>query len=78
MVSLSSSIHVLSVKTLDKLIDLGLISDVLLNLLFDLFLHLVEGFLRILVRVNLHKYDGCFRKGPAAPQQPLCLLRGQG
>jgi hypothetical protein len=79
LVGLSFSVHVLSVKALYKGIDLGLISDVLLNLLFDLFLHLRESFLIILlVRVSLHKHDGCFQKGPAALQRSLCLLRGQG
>jgi hypothetical protein len=78
-VGLSFSVLVLSVKALDKGIDLGLISDVLLNLLFDLFLHLSECFLIIsVIQVSLHKRDGCFQKEPAAPQQPLCLLRGQG
>jgi hypothetical protein len=79
LVGLSFGVHVLSVKALDIRIDLGLISDVLLNLLFDLFLHLGESFLLILlVQVSLHKCDGCSQKGQAAPQQPLCLLRGQG
>jgi len=69
LVSLSFSVHVLSVKALNKGIYLGLISDVFLNLLFDLFLHLGESFLIILLfRVNLHKCDECFQKGPAALQ----------
>jgi hypothetical protein len=77
-IGLSFSVHELSVKALDKGIDLALISDVLLNLLFDLFLNLGESFLIILlVLVSLHKRDGYFQKGPTAPQQPLCLLRGQ-
>ena len=79
LVGLSFGIHVLSVKAIDVGIDLGLISDVLLNLLFDLFLYLGESFLTILlVLVSLHIYDGCSQMEPAAPQQPLCLLRGQG
>ena len=79
LLGLSFSIHVISVKALDKGIDLGFFSDVLLNLLFDLYLHLGESFLiMLLVPVSLHKCDGCSQKGPAAPQQPLCLLRGQG
>lgn len=53
LVGLSFSVHVLSVKALDKGIDLGLISDVLLNLLFDLFLYLGECFLIILARRKL-------------------------
>ena len=78
-IGLSFSVHELSVKALDKGIDLALISDVLLNLLFDLFLNLGESFLiKLLVLDSLHKRDGCFQKEPAAPQQRLCLLRGQG
>lgn len=78
LVGLSFGVHVLSVKALDIGKDLGLISDILLDLLFDLFLYLGESFLTILLVVSLHICDGCSQKGLAAPQQPLCLLRGQG